>query len=78
MNFKDTERTTKNCTLKNEENPLYIEFELNNDDGNENEYHDNNTTVNYERNDTNQSYCKLESSRKEERRPYSPPFKLEQ
>jgi hypothetical protein len=53
MNFKDTERTTKNCTLKNKENPLYIEFELNNDDGNENEYHDNNTTVKYERNDTN-------------------------
>jgi hypothetical protein len=64
---------------------MYIEFELNNDD--EEDGIPNKTETNHlqifsisanqpTQVETNQSYQRLESSRREERRPFSPPFKL--
>ena len=61
------------------QNPMYIEFELNNDDEPlETEVQGEKTETQplFCKNDTN-LYQKLESSRREERRPFSPPFKVE-
>lgn len=67
------------------ENPMFIEFELNNDEDEEQinnaQYRDNKLKSPTHKifevpNVTNQSYNYLELSRKEERRLFSPPFKL--
>lgn len=65
---------------------MYIEFELNNDDEEDERHNEVKSprlgmgllslpTEHGEHLDTNH-YSRLESSRKEERRPFSPPFKL--
>ena len=81
------EKSTKVRKSKEfKENPLYIEFELNNEEEEEVKSPDLleqrknsqfSLPISSDNIETNFSYQRLESQRKEERRPFSPPFKVQ-